>query len=104
LYKARGDVIINVGLLNSAGTNLLSLKDGWTMDGGTLMRHYGTDAGGYLSSGDTLTSTWQVNLGTFDTYTLVVFTNAMTTTAAPEPTTICLLGLGVLGLLKKRRA
>ena len=100
---AAGDIMLEVGLYNSAGQSLLSAKDGWILQGDILQRLYHVGAGTNISEYN-MSSSWQVNnLTTYDTYTLVVGAYASTLTYAPEPTTICLLGLGALGLLKKRR-
>ena len=98
-------VILRVGLLNAAGQSMLSSKDGWAPDQySALYRSYRAGAGDSIYGGETQT-TWQLyDLGNTDTYTLIAEVDLYAATAAPEPATIVMLGLGALGLLKKRRA
>jgi hypothetical protein len=99
-----GDLMLEVGLYNSAGQSLLSAQDGWVQQGDILQRLYHVGAGESIGAALTQT-TWHLNnLGTTDTYTIFAQTYVGTATYAPEPTTICLLGLGGLGLLRRKRS
>jgi hypothetical protein len=66
----------------------------------------GSPAGGALAAMDEHFA-WVAGLQPIDvtcTYSILGSTGSDMVTVIPEPATMCLLGLGVLGLLKKRRA
>jgi len=81
-----------------------NLVDGFTISGGTLTKN--EDKGNEFSTitiTDTVSSIESQFYFTLSAKDSASGTSNFVVTPAPEPTTICLLGLGVLGLVKKRR-
>lgn len=66
----------------------------------------GSLSGDFLpATGDIVQITFQIDPASIDDFTQNFIGNSnLTLTPVPEPATICLFGLGVLGLVRKRRA
>jgi len=105
-------VYMNAFFADHVGTNYLTAQGDWILDGGSNPTTTTVDYSRSIQAGDYLTVTdsvsWNVAISGTEPenwWSLWAFGEAkVEVEPIPEPATISLLGLGILGLLKKRRA